>query len=230
MTDSVSINVIALGERALVVELGGELTAEHQARLCALAERYRNYPGIVEAVPGMFNLTIQYHPQQYSLQSLKTALLADWPLTSAASFVAQELDIPVRYGGEDGPDLAWVADYCGMTEQELVRHHSDASYQVFFLGFQPGFAYLGGLPEALVTPRKETPRMCVPAGSVAIGGAQTGIYPDNGPGGWQLIGRTAKTLFDIQQQPPVLLFPGARVRFIPVTLHGDPWTADADDD
>lgn len=222
MADSVSVNILALGEQALVLELGGEPTAEHQARLCALADKYRDYPGILDAVPGMFNLTIQFN-HQYAFKELRDALVADWQQTDGSKYIATEIDIPVDYGGEFGPDLDAVAEYCGLTPEQVVQYHSEARYQVFFLGFQPGFAYLGGLPERLVMPRHDTPRTQVPAGSVAIGGAQTGIYPGAGPGGWQLIGRTEKPLFNINEHPPVLLFPGARVRFSVHSYAGRPW-------
>ena len=114
----------------------------------------------------------------------------------------------------DGPDLADVAAHCGLSTEEVVRRHTGADYVVYFIGFQPGFAYLGGLDEALHTPRRAEPRVAVPAGSVGIGGAQTGIYPLATPGGWQLIGRTALPLFDPQAEPPTLLAPGDRVRFV----------------
>jgi KipI family sensor histidine kinase inhibitor len=131
------------------------------------------------------------------------------------SAAPREIVIPVVYGGADGPDLAEVARHAGMTADEVVAAHSGAAYDVFFLGFQPGFAYLGGLPPALATPRRDTPRVRVPAGSVGIGGAQTGIYPAASPGGWNLIGRTAVTLFDPHADAPALLAPGDRVRFVP---------------
>ena len=120
----------------------------------------------------------------------------------------------MRYGGEDGPDLADVAAHCGLSADEVVQRHTQAEYVVYFIGFQPGFAYLGGLDDALHTPRRAEPRVAVPAGSVGIGGAQTGIYPLATPGGWQLIGRTALRLFDPQAEPPTLLAPGDRVRFV----------------
>jgi KipI family sensor histidine kinase inhibitor len=123
------------------------------------------------------------------------------------------VDVPVHYGGEYGPDLKTVADHTGLSVKEVVERHAGGHYVVFFLGFQPGFAYMGGLEDALHTPRRSEPRLEVPAGSVGIGGAQTGIYPATSPGGWQLIGRTALKLFDPSRNPPTLLQPGDRVRF-----------------
>jgi KipI family sensor histidine kinase inhibitor len=121
---------------------------------------------------------------------------------------------PVTYGGKHGPDLGDVAKHGGLSVDEVVRRHTQAEYVVYFIGFQPGFAYLGGLDASLHTPRRAAPRVAVPAGSVGIGGAQTGIYPLATPGGWQLIGHTALPLFDPQAEPPTLLAPGDRVRFV----------------
>ncbi|BAN95570.1 allophanate hydrolase subunit 1 [Plautia stali symbiont] len=119
------------------------------------------------------------------------------------------------YGGAGGPDLAEVARAADLTSQQVVELHSSANYVVYFIGFQPGFPYLGGLDERLHTPRRAEPRLVVPSGSVGIGGSQTGIYPLAAPGGWQLIGHTPLSLFDPQQQPPTLLRPGDSVRFVP---------------
>lgn len=130
---------------------------------------------------------------------------------------AHEVTIPVCYGGAYGPDLDDVAQAHGLTAEEVVRQHSGAAYSVYMLGFAPGFAYLGGLPEAIATPRRPEPRMAVPAGSVGIGGNQTGVYPLVSPGGWNLIGRTPVRMFDARRNPPSLLAAGDSVRFTPIT-------------
>jgi KipI family sensor histidine kinase inhibitor len=124
--------------------------------------------------------------------------------------------VPVRYGGPDGPDLAEVAARTGHSEADVVRLHAAVEYRVFCVGFVPGFPYLGLVPEELALPRRATPRLRVPAGSVAIAGRQTGIYPADTPGGWHLIGRTDLPVWDPGREPPALLQPGARVRFVPV--------------
>jgi KipI family sensor histidine kinase inhibitor len=142
---------------------------------------------------------------------LETALQALWTQAPRRRQLGRQVDIPVRY---DGPDLDHVAAHCGLSANEVVQRHTAAEYVVYFLGFQPGFAYLGGLDEALHTPRRAEPRLSVPAGSIGIGGAQTGIYPLATPGGWQLIGHTDMPLFDPQAEPPTLLAPGDRVRFV----------------
>ncbi|HTJ93216.1 MAG TPA: 5-oxoprolinase subunit PxpB [Pararobbsia sp.] len=126
------------------------------------------------------------------------------------------VELPVHYGGIDGPDIEAVAQHAGLSVEALIERHAAAEYTVYFLGFQPGFAYLGGLDPALVTPRRKEPRLRVPAGSVGIGGEQTGVYPTVSPGGWQLIGRTTAVLFDPGRDPPSLLEPGDRVRFVPI--------------
>jgi KipI family sensor histidine kinase inhibitor len=124
-------------------------------------------------------------------------------------------EIPVEYGGESGPDLERVAEVAGLTVRQAIELHAGAQYQVVFLGFQPGFAYMTGTPALLQMARRATPRARTPAGSVALGGAYTGIYPGTSPGGWQLIGRTGEWLFDPRRQPPARFAPGDRVRFVP---------------
>ncbi len=125
------------------------------------------------------------------------------------------VEIPVRYGGADGPDLAELAARAGVSEAEAAALHSGAEYRVAFLGFQPGFAYLFGTPAVLAAPRLATPRARVPAGSLAVGGPYSAIYPGAAPGGWRIIGRTEQVLFDPLRDPPALLAPGDRVRFVP---------------
>ena len=126
------------------------------------------------------------------------------------------MDIPVRYGGADGPDLDGVAYHAGLDADAVVRMHADAEYTVHMIGFAPGFPYLAGLPPQLATPRRASPRARVPAGSVGIAGSQTGIYPLSTPGGWRLIGRTDARLFRPAHEPPTLLAVGDRVRFVPI--------------
>ena len=121
------------------------------------------------------------------------------------------------YGGEYGPDLEWVARYHSMEVEEVIRLHTGSVYHVYMIGFTPGFAYMGELPAVLVTPRKETPRTAVPRGSVGVAQEQTGIYPSESPGGWQIIGRTPLKLFDPTKTPPTLLRMGDQVRFVAVS-------------
>lgn len=136
--------------------------------------------------------------------------------------VGREVRVPVRYGGQDGPDLEAAAAVCGLDPASYVQRHCASRYTVAMLGFAPGFAYLLGLDPALAAPRLATPRRQVPAGSVGIAGEQTGIYPQASPGGWRLIGRTELTLFDPARDPPSLLQPGDRVRFVALDAAPDP--------
>jgi KipI family sensor histidine kinase inhibitor len=205
--------IYPFGDSALVCEAPAPATLACQERIWALAQAARAWPHIIEIVPGMNNLTIVFDPLSADMDGLARQMAAAWERAVGLKASTREVEIPVYYGGEDGPDLQAVAAHTGLSVDEVVRRHASAEYIVFFLGFQPGFAYLGGLDPALETPRRAAPRLEVPAGSVGIGGAQTGIYPAASPGGWQLIGRTRLALFDPARDPPTLLQSGDRVRF-----------------
>jgi 5-oxoprolinase (ATP-hydrolysing) subunit B len=202
-----------LGDSALVCETPPPATLDCQRRIWAIADAARGWPDVVDVVPGMNNLTIVFDPLATSAETLLPLLQAAWEAPGDLADEGREVEIPVEYGGASGPDLDAVAAHTGLSADEVVRRHAAGHYVVFFLGFQPGFSYLGGLETALHTPRRAAPRLEVPAGSVGIGGAQTGIYPAAAPGGWQLIGRTRLPMFDPTQTPPTLLRPGDRVRF-----------------
>ncbi|MDR7331923.1 5-oxoprolinase subunit PxpB [Roseateles asaccharophilus] len=201
-----------LGEAALCCAVAGPIALEHQQRIWQLAAALEKTDGVLGLVPGMNNLTLTFDPLHTDPQALAQAALTLWNKPPRRQALGRLVKIPVRY---DGPDLGDVATHCGLSPDEVVRRHAAAEYVVYFIGFQPGFAYLGGLDGSLHTPRRDQPRTSVPAGSVGIGGAQTGIYPLATPGGWQLIGRTALPLFDPLADPPTLLAPGDRVRFVP---------------
>lgn len=208
------LSIHPLGEAALCCTLPAPVSLEQQQRMWQLASGLAKTPGVLELIPGMNNLTLCFDPLATEVGVLQDAAQALWAMPPSSRRLGRVVEIPVRYGGEDGPDLADVAAHCGLSADEVVRRHTKARYTVYFIGFQPGFAYLGGLDEALHTPRRAAPRLAVPAGSVGIGGAQTGIYPLATPGGWQLIGRTAVPLFSPDAEPPTLLAPGDRVRFV----------------
>ncbi|QOV70160.1 5-oxoprolinase subunit PxpB [Citrobacter sp. BDA59-3] len=204
-----------LGETAVVLELEPPVTLATQKRIWRLTQRLADVPDVVEAIPGMNNITVVLRdPQTLALDAIER-LQRWWEESEALEPESRTIDIPVIYGGEAGPDLPDVARHTGLTQKQVVELHSSIDYVVWFLGFQPGFPYLGGLPENLATPRRAEPRVRVPAGSVAIGGAQTGIYPLETPGGWNLIGRTELPLFNPSLSEPVLLRPGDTLRFIP---------------
>jgi len=209
--------VLAVGDAAVSVEFGDTLDPVLNACVRGLdrALAAAPVPGQIESVPSHRALLVLYEPGVVRFVEIRDELLrrAAAVVPSAAEPGAPR-SVPTRYGGTDGPDLARVAARLGLTEAEVVRLHASGEYTAFMLGFMPGFAYLGMLPEALATPRLETPRVRVPAGSVAIAGRQTGIYPVASPGGWNVIGRTSLRLFDPAADPPARILPGDRVRFV----------------
>jgi 5-oxoprolinase (ATP-hydrolysing) subunit B len=211
--------IFQFGDAALVCEAPAPATLDCQRRVWAAALEARGWPQVREVVPGMNNLTIVFDPLEADAAALASRLEAAWDKAGDERGPGREVEIPVQYGGEFGPDLDVVARHSGLSAEEVVQRHAAGEYVVFFLGFQPGFAYMGGLEAALHTPRRSSPRMEVAAGSVGIGGEQTGIYPAASPGGWQLIGRTRSVLFDPTQTPPTLLQPGDRVRFTIAGIH-----------
>ncbi|HEY8682666.1 MAG TPA: 5-oxoprolinase subunit PxpB [Rhodanobacter sp.] len=210
----------ALAEDALLLRFGDAIDADLNARVHSAAACLRRHLPALECVPAYASLLLRFDPlawrdhdgrlphQRVQAAACK-ALSEDAPAIPAQ----RELVIPVCYGGEFGPDLAEVAIHCGVDTDTAITLHTAADYRVAMLGFAPGFPYLLGLDPQLAVPRRADPRQRVPAGSVAIGGSQTGIYPDALPGGWQLIGRTPLRLFDVAASPPSLLAAGDRVRF-----------------
>jgi KipI family sensor histidine kinase inhibitor len=202
-----------LAEQALLYSAPPPASLEVQRRIWAMAARAADWRGVVDVVPGMNNLTVIFD-EAADVAALERNLKLAWASGEASQATGRLVEIPVRYGGEHGPDLADVAAHTGLSPQEVVRRHSAGEYVVYFLGFQPGFAYMGGLAPELATPRRREPRLVVPAGSVGIGGEQTGIYPASAPGGWQLIGRTDAALFVADRDPPSLFAPGDTVRFV----------------
>lgn len=204
-----------LGESAVVLELEPPVTLESQRRIWWLTQRLADVPSVVETIPGMNNITVVLRePKALALDAIER-LQRWWEESEAMDPPSRQVTLPVIYGGDMGPDLADVARHTGLSEKQVVEQHAAGEYVVYFVGFQPGFPYLGGLPAALATPRRAEPRLSVPAGSVGIGGNQTGVYPLPTPGGWQIIGRTPQVLFDPTQEPPGLLMPGDTVRFVP---------------
>ncbi|MBV9851954.1 MAG: 5-oxoprolinase subunit PxpB [Armatimonadetes bacterium] len=208
-----------LGDQGVLIRFGDGISLEtHQAihGFCAALAR-DPVPGVVEWVPAYATVAVYYRPQEIGYDDLVRGLGQRLAASDDQPPPARVVEIPTVYGGEHGPDLEEVAVLHGLTAAEVVARHSRPEYLVHILGFAPGFPYLGGLPEYLATPRLAMPRVRVPAGSVAIGGAQTGIYPLEMPGGWRLIGRTPLRLFAPDREPPTLLQPGDRVRFVPIT-------------
>ncbi|MBC3881447.1 5-oxoprolinase subunit PxpB [Undibacterium sp. LX40W] len=216
----VDINFEVLGESAASIQARPKAGAnvvtpdlQLQRKIWRISQILKQEFDCQDIVPGMNNLTVFFDPTLDSSELWLDRLERLWNTTEAESFQQREIDIPTYYGGEHGPDLQLVAEHCELSIEEVVSLHSQTPYTVYFLGFQPGFAYMGGLPQRLNTPRRADPRILVPGGSVGIGGSQTGIYPSQSPGGWQLIAWTPLCLFNPANEPASLLGPGDIVRF-----------------
>lgn len=209
-TGMIKINPIS--ENALACVLPPPAGLDKQQKLWAFAESIEAAGEAGEVVVGMNNLTV-FSPYGTDLPALSRRLERLWQHIRSVRRTGRHVEIPVVYGGEYGMDLAAVARYHGVPVERIVREHTGHTYTVFMMGFQPGFPYLGGLPEHLHTPRHAVPRTRVEAGSVGIGGAQTGVYPFASPGGWQILGRTSMALFDAAALPPAVLRAGDSVRF-----------------
>jgi KipI family sensor histidine kinase inhibitor len=208
-----------MGDRALLVELGDQIdpSINEEVRELFLKLDRRPVEGVVELVPSYRSLMVVYDPLRIGFDQLREEILR-LHQTADTSLVPEPktLSIPVVYGGEHGPDLEWVAGFHKISPEQVVTLHTGTTYRVYMIGFTPGYPYLGELPEALATPRRETPRTVVPQGSVAIAQRQTGIYPVQSPGGWHILGWTPIKLFDASQWPPTPLEMGDRVRFFPI--------------
>jgi 5-oxoprolinase (ATP-hydrolysing) subunit B len=208
-------NITRFGEAALVLDIDRVTTLDMQRTLGRAAAALVPIAGVVDVVAGLGNLTLFYDPLLLAQASAREQLARAWSdaQRDAGDGTQVTVHIPVRYGGTDGPDLAEVAHACGLDGETFIERHLRGEYAVYVMGFAPGFPYLGGLDTALHVPRRAQPRTQVPAGSVAIAGAMTGIYPRESPGGWSIIGRTDLKLFDVQASPVALLSVGTRVRF-----------------
>ena len=209
------------GDSALLVEFGSEISAAHSRRVADLVGRLAEGPpdpDLVHVQPAYSSVLVRFDARRTDHASVSARLLALLAKEGGlARAPVRTREIPVCYGGEFGPDLDSVAAAAGFSPEDAVAAHAGASYSVCFLGFMPGFAYLSGLPASLVSPRLSVPRRVVPAGSVGIAGAQTGVYPVSSPGGWRLIGRTPLAMFDPAREPMSHLALGDLVRFKPVT-------------
>lgn len=217
---NIEFNIFPLGDAALTAEFGDEISEElnDRAQMLYLQLKEQKVPGIRDIVPTYRSVTVLFDPAviRYSRMEQLVRKTAEHMTvgTGGEHFV---YEIPVCYGGTFGPDLSYVAEHAGITEEEVIRLHTAPDYRIYMLGFLPGFPYLGGLNDHIRTPRLETPRLKIPAGSVGIAGGQTGIYPMESPGGWQLIGRTPVKVYDPNRKQPVLYRAGDRLKFIPVT-------------
>jgi KipI family sensor histidine kinase inhibitor len=213
-----------LGDAALLLRWSdtADIDANRAVHALVRALRAAPAPWLVDCVPAYASLAVFFDAARIAgddpLASVQrwVSERSESPASATSDAPARLVEIPVCYGGEHGPDLDDVAAACGLTPTQVVDRHAAGDYLVAMLGFSPGFPYLLGLDPQLAVSRLATPRVRVPAGSVGIGGAQTGIYPDAGPGGWRLIGRTPQALFAPRREPPTHVLPGDRVRFVPI--------------
>jgi inhibitor of KinA len=216
---STAYRIVPAGDSAVIVEFEERIDPAVNARTiaCADAIQAMNMPGVRDVVPTYRSVAIYFDPLRTDNDALLERIAHEAEhAVGSATLASTPVRIPVCYGGELGPDLAAVAVFAGMPEDEVVRVHSSAVYRVFMLGFVPGFAYLGLVDQRIAMPRLSTPRVRVPAGSVGIAGVQTGIYPSETPGGWQLIGRTPAKPFDPARSEPFLMKAGDAVQFYPI--------------
>ena len=216
--------IAPMGESAVLVTLGDRIDAGLAARARAVAMAIEEAggegrPSFGRPVAAYASVLVPFDPASASVAEAEAAVAEIVATAGRAESRAEPgrlVEIPVHYGGADGPDLEDVARLHDLRPDDVVAIHAGAEYEAFFLGFAPGFAYLGPLPASIATPRLDVPRPRVPAGSVAIAGGQTAIYPTATPGGWRLIGRTDVRPWDVSRDPPALILPGDRIRFVPV--------------
>ena len=214
------IRVLTAGDSALLLQFEQRIGEDVNRRISATVKllKMQQIEGIVDMIPAYASLLVQYNPLVIRYEEIYKRVSAIVKMdTKVESMEKKVWEIPVLYGGELGPDFSYVAEHAGISGEELIRLHSEKDYLVYMLGFLPGFTYLGGLEEKLHTPRLENPRVKIPAGSVGIGGSQTGVYPVDSPGGWQLIGRTPVKMYDPEKQDPILVQPGEYIHFYSIT-------------
>lgn len=209
-----------VGDRAILISFGDVICPTINRKIQQVIEAIHDMkdPAIYELIPAYTSLMIQYDALACSYAELKSKLE---PLLAISVDISEEdrvtvIEIPTLYGGDYGPDLSFVAKYHNISEHEVITIHSGTDYLVYMLGFIPGFAYLGGMDSRIATPRLQAPRQSIPAGSVGIAGGQTGIYPSQSPGGWQIIGRTPVVMYHLERESPSLLSAGQYVRYVSI--------------
>lgn len=218
------------GDTLVLLEFDPVIDPAINRRVIALAATIADaaLAGVLDVVPAYASVGVHVDPLRFdpsALEAVAARALADESYDAAAD--RRVVEIPVHYGGAGGPDLADVAAFAGCTPDDVIARHSAGLYRVYMLGFLPGFAYLGSVDRSIAMPRRSSPRTRVPAGSVGIAGAQTGVYPCDSPGGWQLVGWTPARMFDAGRAMPALLAPGDHVRFVAVAPDADAAVAGA---
>lgn len=204
------------GDSALVIEFEQDIREDINRQIKGIFQLLKEQPiqGVLDVIPAFASLLVSYDPRVITYKKLRKRLKALATIyVSIKDELRRILEIPVCYGGAYGPDLAFVAQNAGLSEEEVIKRHTGRDYLIYMLGFLPGFTYLGGLDQAIHTPRLDEPRLSIEAGSVGIGGNQTGIYPLASPGGWQLIGRTPVKTYDPNRKQPILFEAGDYIRF-----------------
>ncbi|SFG15223.1 5-oxoprolinase subunit PxpB [Oribacterium sp. WCC10] len=215
-----NVRIVPEGDSSLLIQFEQVISPEVNQKIAAAAKliKAQQISGIIDMIPTYCSLLINYNPLVISYADLYKRVESIVRMESRSEAGRKKVwEIPVLYGGEYGPDIATIADHAGITEEEVIRIHTSRDYLIYMLGFLPGFTYLGGLDERIHTPRLSTPRVRIPAGSVGIGGSQTGIYPMDSPGGWQLMGMTPVKTYDPERETPILVEAGDYIRFVPVT-------------
>ncbi|MDO4276785.1 MAG: 5-oxoprolinase subunit PxpB [Eubacteriales bacterium] len=214
-----NIRILTAGDSSILVEFGKEISPEINRKITATVQlmKEQHIEGVVDVIPAFCSLLINYDPRVVTYDELKKRMRHLVKMDVMSDVEQKKIfEIPVCYGGEYGPDIANIAEHAGLTEEEVIKIHSSRDYLIYMLGFLPGFCYLGGLDERIHTPRLANPRIKINAGSVGIGGSQTGIYPLDSPGGWQLMGMTPVKTYDPKRETPILVEAGDYIRFVPV--------------
>lgn len=209
-----------VGDRAISIDFGQVIDPKINRHIRQTIERIKalQLEGIIELVPTYCALLVEYDAMQYSYSEICNIIepTLDEGMTDTTNELVTVVEVPTVYGGEFGPDLSFVASHNHLSEAEVISIHSGTDYLVYMLGFIPGFTYLGGMNPRIATPRLSSPRTLIPAGSVGIAGEQTGTYPADSPGGWQIIGRTPVTMYDMSKAQAALLNAGDYVRYVPI--------------
>lgn len=209
-----------VGDRAISIDFGQVIDPTINRHIRQTIERIKELQldGIIELVPTYCALLVEYDAMLYSYSEICNIIepTLEEGMANTTNELVTVVEVPTVYGGEFGPDLRFVASHNHLSEDEVISIHSGTDYLVYMLGFIPGFTYLGGMDPRIATPRLSSPRTLIPAGSVGIAGEQTGTYPSDSPGGWQIIGRTPVTMYDMSKAQAALLKAGDYVRYVPI--------------
>lgn len=211
------MRIFPLGDSALTIEFGNEISIGLNDRSIALARNLSEHPldGMIEAVPAYASVTVFYESGLTNFAIVRKLVEESVPSIASTEETPTLVEIPIKIGGDFSPDLNRVVNYSSLNEAEVLDVYFSRTYRIYMLGFLPGFAYMGEVDDRIAAPRLETPRTKVAQGSIGIAGKQTGVYPLESPGGWNIIGRTDLTMFDPSADQPCLLKPGDEVRFVP---------------